>query len=566
MVVAAAATICASTFAASGSVSAATTTDRTSGADRFATAVEVAKDFMTCNFVIANGYKSPDALTASVWDRPILLTDTATLNPTTKAYLDKLQGTSTTPGVCYNSLDITIVGGVDVVSNAQFEALDASYDVTVRRLAGADRYATALAVGTAFRGAGPKLMNVIIASGADANYSDSLAGGPVAARSGIPILLNNGATLRADVEKWIVDNVAGNGTVWILGGTDAVPAAVETYLKAAYAPPLVVTRLAGADRAATAATIQASAVTPVKTEVVLANGWDNDGADALAAGPWANDLGILLTQANSLPAATAAALAATCPTKIWVVGGESAVSKAVLDAAVAKATCGASGVTSAKLTNSDVKQGSIALDDNLSAKAKAGGAADGSQIHGWFVEFDTVTDAPLTVTVCTAASTTVGNPCNNSFSTNLPRVQVIANNFSNYTYALLKTAWDAASGQPFDLVIAAPATGATVLSGPAQGATTSGTQDSTVVVTFDKKLVGAPVTMGLYLNYGTTQLLAPVPGTASADGLSATYVWNDAMPPYVPGGAFNNIRFAPGTIVPVIGVPNATPVWVVVSP
>ena len=206
------------------------------------------------------------------------------------------------------------VTGLDIAV-PEFEA--------VKRLAGADRYRTAVAVSE------DVLLypsdTVYVASGLD--FPDALAGGP-GAIPGSPILLVHPDFVPAGVAPEI--QRLDPTEIVILGGTGAVSAAVEAALTA-YAP---VRRLAGADRFATAAAISAEAYSTAAT-VYLANGLNFP--DALAGGAAAGHLlaPVLLTTDSTLPSPTRTELIRLKPTEIVVLGGTGAVSDDVLDAAQA---------------------------------------------------------------------------------------------------------------------------------------------------------------------------------------------------------------------------------------
>lgn len=191
----------------------------------------------------------------------------------------------------------------------------------VRRLAGADRYRTAVAVSedVMLYPSG----TVYVASGVD--FPDALAGGP-GAIFGSPILLVHPDFVPAGVGPEI--RRLDPDEIVILGGTGAVSGAVETAL-AAYAP---VRRLAGSDRFATAAAISADAYATAAT-VYLANGLNFP--DALAGGAAAGHVfaPVLLTTGSTLPSATRTELIRLEPNEIVILGGTAAVSDDVADAA-----------------------------------------------------------------------------------------------------------------------------------------------------------------------------------------------------------------------------------------
>ena len=120
------------------------TVERLEGADRYETSAAVA--MARCNGVpvLASGESYADALTATglanYFHTVLLLVPPDTLHPAVKAALDHcLPEGSTDP-------QLTIVGGTAAVStNVERELMERGYDVS--RVAGADRYETALRVG-----------------------------------------------------------------------------------------------------------------------------------------------------------------------------------------------------------------------------------------------------------------------------------------------------------------------------------------------------------------------------------------------------------------------------------
>ncbi len=131
---------------------------------------------------------------------------------------------------------------------ASFTVNPASGGGAVTRLAGADRYETAVEISKALNpdpGAG--IDTAYIATGA--NFPDALGGGPLAASKHGPILLVPGTSIPAVVTAELTRLHPTN--IVILGGTGVVSSGVETDLGTYGA----VTRLAGADRYETAVAI-----------------------------------------------------------------------------------------------------------------------------------------------------------------------------------------------------------------------------------------------------------------------------------------------------------------------
>ncbi|HEY5051214.1 MAG TPA: cell wall-binding repeat-containing protein, partial [Acidothermaceae bacterium] len=161
------------------------------------------------------------------------------------------------------------------------------------RLAGSDRYATAVATSQAEfpdRGASA----VVLARGDD--YPDALVGAPLAAAKNAPLLLSSGASLPPVTKAELLRVLATGGTVYVLGGVSAVPASVESELTSL---GYHVVRLSGTDRFATAVAVANELGNP--STVLLASGINYP--DALAAGPAASHSGgvVLLTNGNAMP-------------------------------------------------------------------------------------------------------------------------------------------------------------------------------------------------------------------------------------------------------------------------
>ena len=151
---------------------------RLGGANRFATAALVSKwafnEELPAAF-LASGADFPDALAGGVAgaraDGPVLLTRPDELSPEAAAHLADLRPER-----------IVVLGGPTAVSEAVLTA--AARIAPVTRLAGSDRFATSAAISEAtFADAS----TVFVANGT--TFPDALAGTPLAAASGAPILL-----------------------------------------------------------------------------------------------------------------------------------------------------------------------------------------------------------------------------------------------------------------------------------------------------------------------------------------------------------------------------------------
>lgn len=203
----------------------------------------------------------------------------------------------------------------------------AAADAAVERVGGADRSATASAVSGSLLPTCPAsgCPAVVLANSDDP--VDALAGAPLAADLGAPLLLTDSDGLDAVTEREI--RRLGAGTAVLLGGTDALSPQVEDDLGAVGVRR--VERVAGADRYATAAAV-AQHLAP--EDVIVARSGPGE-ASADAAGAWtlaAADAGaVLLVAGDGVPAATRDALRQLDVERITVVGGEAAAPVAVAD-------------------------------------------------------------------------------------------------------------------------------------------------------------------------------------------------------------------------------------------
>jgi putative cell wall-binding protein len=190
----------------------------------------------------------------------------------------------------------------------------------VQRIAGSDRYATAVAVSRSSHPAGAPV--AVLTTGAD--FADALAGGPAASALGGPVLL----VARDRAPDLVLDELRRlrPQRVLVLGGVSAVSDAVSRQLTAANLRPQ---RLAGSGRYETAAKASAAVFAPAVEVVYVATG--TGYADALAGAAAAGAAGapVLLVARTSLPTATAQELRRLAPRRIVILGGTAAVSAAV---------------------------------------------------------------------------------------------------------------------------------------------------------------------------------------------------------------------------------------------
>lgn len=276
-------------FALSTVPARAATTRRIAGDDRYATAAAIGQDRWSdvSDTFLANGSDPSDALAAAfgagLHGSPVFLTARDSVPQVT---LDALRGVK--------ARRVHVLGGTASVSDGVITTLrSAGYEVD--RLAGVDRYGTAVAVarsgGTAIIGSwGDQGRTAFVANGS--RPFDALAAGPLATGQLFPILL----VQQASVPKATSDAFRELAIkhVVVLGGTAAISDEVVSAIKAS---GITVRRVAGTDRMesaiAVANLLPEFGYTPTRATLVSATLF----ADALGAGPWgAPDSPVLLCQ------------------------------------------------------------------------------------------------------------------------------------------------------------------------------------------------------------------------------------------------------------------------------
>ncbi|GAA6524340.1 cell wall-binding repeat-containing protein [Intrasporangium sp. DVR] len=204
--------------------------------------------------------------------------------------------------------------------------------VTATRLAGADRYATAAAVAAARYSPGVEV--VYVASGL--TFPDALAGAARAAYNRAPLLLTRPTSLPTSTRDAIIRLQPAR--VVVLGGAVSVSEPVAASL-AALTTTGDLQRVSGTDRYATAAEL-AGYYPSGPAVAYVASGETFPDALSGAAIAGRDRVPIVLTRAASLPGSTAEALRRLAPSRIVVVGGQAAVSDAVLAQLQSLATSG----------------------------------------------------------------------------------------------------------------------------------------------------------------------------------------------------------------------------------
>lgn len=305
--------------------------DRIKGEDRIGTAIEVSKAAFPAGsadaVVIATAFNWPDALggasLAGALDCPILLTQAGSLPSAVALEIDRLGASRA-----------IILGGDVAVQTAVENALKTKLgNANVDRLGGADRYATARLIaaravdeiGAGYDG------TAFLATGA--NFPDALGASPLAAAKGWPIYL---VSPIAGADAALVNAMKADGVdnVLILGGPVAIPATVETDVKAKV--PCTATRLKGDDRYQTAAAVATYGVNSAGLmwdKLAIATG--QNFPDALAGGvlQGKNNSVMLLTPSASLDPSVRAILTSNKAviSTVHFLGGPVAIADSVLN-------------------------------------------------------------------------------------------------------------------------------------------------------------------------------------------------------------------------------------------
>ncbi len=263
---------------------------RYAGADRYETAASLvrARYPSADTVILASGDTYADSLVATplaaARQAPILTASRSVLPDPTRVELARLRPRT-----------LIVVGGSESVSNAVLAAaanaagLNPSDPTAVRRVAGPDRYATALAV--AHELGAPAGTGAVLASGM--GFADALSVAASAAARNQPILLTNDAALQPEVRAYIL-NGGTPRVLTVVGGQTVIPQSVVAGLPHQ--------RLGGADRFETNWQVFSDRYTnEQRRRPVFVSG--TDFPDALVAGPWAAREGrpLLLVGNTRLP-------------------------------------------------------------------------------------------------------------------------------------------------------------------------------------------------------------------------------------------------------------------------
>lgn len=292
---------------------------RIAGSNRSATAIAVsARAFPegARYVVLATERDFPDALAgtplATTVNAPLLLTPPGYLPDTVAAEIKRL-----------GAKNAIVLGGTSVVSNTVTAQLKSKAGCTsVERVAGANRFDTALAISRRMRDRTRTITTAMVVSGR--NWPDAVAAAPLSGANDWPIILADGGYLPSQ-SRTIIAEYGITDTI-IVGQTDVVGPAVQSALPA----PV---RIGGNDRYATAALLAEYSLQRglLPGRVVVATG--ATFPDALAAGVLgARSRGpLLLVTRTDVPAPTRAYLEAHADTAsdVWLIGESDVIGESV---------------------------------------------------------------------------------------------------------------------------------------------------------------------------------------------------------------------------------------------
>jgi len=264
--------------------------------------------------ILASGEKYTDVLTATVLgnekDAPILLAQKNSIDKKTLAEIKRL-----------NVEDIIISGGIDSVSNKVEEQLK-GYNVT--RIAGQDRYETAVRIGDEVRKITGNKTESMLVDGT--NFPDVITMSSLASHKRVPILLTEPQkltnTTKDTIKSWGVNDVT------LGGGYNSVSKDIENNLGVSK-----VSRFGGEDRYETAELIGAEVrkVIGNSSDMVLVDG--TNFPDGITINSLASNFKspIMLTEPDTLNKITCDKISEWSIENILIGGGYDSVSKKIED-------------------------------------------------------------------------------------------------------------------------------------------------------------------------------------------------------------------------------------------
>lgn len=312
------------------------TITRFGGIDRHQTSVLLSRHFFSSAkaVVIARSDLFPDSLTASVLaaslSSPLLITPRDILNDAVKLEIERLS-----PETVY------IIGGEGAISkNVENQLKNLPSVKNVIRIAGSDRYETAVKVAEKVASITGEIMKIVIATGE--NFPDALSVAPLAGYQGYPIILVKKDQVPLSVLNFL--KTYRPQEALIIGGTGVVSDSVASFLSVNFETSVI--RIGGVNRYETSAKLYDYALKEAGIFsgdlLFLATG--ENFPDALSAGASAGLNGIpiiIIRPSYYLDISTINAAAASSNLKrIYVAGGTGALPRFAVSRFFEAVKCG----------------------------------------------------------------------------------------------------------------------------------------------------------------------------------------------------------------------------------
>jgi hypothetical protein len=207
---------------------------RLAGDTRYGTAVAIAKAITPhpSTVMIATGALFPDALAAGATGEPVLLTNGGTMPPETAAYLNTL---NPNPAAAGGTELVTVGGPGDAALISAYHGGQLSHwpsQISRMKLAGPDRYTTALMVAQAYF-----TSNTDAALATGASWPDALSGGAMVGHRGGPLLLTAPTGISPAVLSYLGGQSASLYDLFLMGGPVALPTAIAQQAASAIGVP-----------------------------------------------------------------------------------------------------------------------------------------------------------------------------------------------------------------------------------------------------------------------------------------------------------------------------------------
>ncbi len=297
--------------------------NRIFGKSRYQTAVEISREAFSNSqsaeaVVLTRGDDFPDALAGSSFayhsNGPLLLTPADRLHDDAAAEIERVLQPDGT---------IYILGGDAAISAEVQDEIEENFNHEVKRLAGDNRYETAVKVGEKFLENKEGGFPVFMATGE--NFPDALTVASAAANRGGIILLSSSSSLDVKTAEFLVSHEDDLEEVYVVGGTSAL--SEEVYEESGAGE-----RIAGNNRWETAVKL-AERFFEGPSNVTIASGLDFP--DALSGGAYAAILEapMLLAGPTDMPLSVVdylKSLSSDLLPHVYIFGGANAIGEEIM--------------------------------------------------------------------------------------------------------------------------------------------------------------------------------------------------------------------------------------------